>query len=263
MRYRFLISWRWLGVTAVAAVLIATCVWLGLWQHDRYEHRAATNDRIAAASQDSAQPLESVMMVGEPPATDEVWSIVTVAGEYDPNGQILIRNRSVEGKTGYEVITPLIMDNGEAVLVDRGWVPASDQGAMALPEVPAPPTGVVSITGRVRASESVISDLNQVDGINQARTINTEQIAETVAYDLVGGYITDTEPGDGLVAIPVREERSWQNFAYAYQWWLFALMIPIGVVMLARREAKVEDQGSAPRVDTADETADEPVAAQG
>lgn len=261
MRYRFLISWRWLGVTAVAAVLIATCVWLGMWQHDRYEHRAATNDRIAAASQDNAAPLETIMAVGEQPATDEVWSIVTVTGEFDSTGQVLIRNRSVDGKTGYEVVTPLIMDTGEAVLVDRGWVPASDLGAMALPEVPAPPTGVVEITGRVRASESQLSELNQVDGVNQARTINTDQIADTVAYELVGGYITDTDPGDGLVAIPVREERSWQNFAYAYQWWLFALMIPIGLVMLARREAKVEETTSTGG-DTG-ESVGEPVAAQG
>lgn len=229
-------SLRWLGLFVLAAVLVATCIWLGMWQHDRYEQRAATNDRIAQATDEEPQLLTTVMTVGQSPPDDRVWSVVTVEGRFDPLGEVLIRNRSVEGQTGYEVITPLVMSDGSAVLVDRGWVPASDQGAAMLPEVPEAPTGIVEVTGRVRAPESAVSGFGEVDGVHQARTVNTDQIGELLNYDLVGGYITDMNPPEGLTAIPVVEERSWQNFAYAYQWWMFAAMIPIGMAVLARRE---------------------------
>lgn len=258
IRYRFLVSWRWLGVVALALVLIATCVWLGTWQHDRYEQRAATNDRIAQSADAAPQPIGAIMAVGQPPPTDQLWSVVTVEGRFDQAGEVLIRNRSVDGQTGYEVVTPLVMDDGSAVLVDRGWVPASDQGATVLPEVPQAPAGTVEITGRVRAPESAVSGFNQVDGTHQARTVNTDQISEVVEYDLVGGYITDMNPADGFTAIPVVEERSWQNFAYAYQWWMFALMIPIGLVMLARREANMNDKPK--RADETAVTTDDEVA---
>lgn len=254
-RYRFLISWRWLGVVALALVLVATCVWLGMWQHDRYEHRAATNERISQTTDMKPAAIETVMAVGEDPSEEQVWSLVTVVGRYDPAGEVLIRNRSHEARAGFEVITPLVMGDGTAVLVNRGWVPASGEGAGTPPEVPGAPTGEIEVTGRVRASESAVSGFNQVEGTHQARTVNTEQIADIVDYDLVGGYIMELDPAEGFSAMPVIHERSWQNFAYAYQWWMFALMIPIGVVMLARREAKPADRASRDVVVAADEVA--------
>ena len=38
--------------------------------------------------------------------------------------EILVRGRTVEGTVGFEVLTPLVLADGTAVLVDRGWVRA-------------------------------------------------------------------------------------------------------------------------------------------
>ncbi|GAA4900289.1 cytochrome oxidase assembly protein ShyY1 [Stackebrandtia albiflava] len=237
-RYRFLFSLRWLGLFALAAVLVGACVWLGTWQHDRYESRATTNDRIAEAADAEPAPVAELAAAGEPLDSSHEWSMVSAEGVYDPEGEVLIRNRSVEGQTGYEVVTPLVLADGTAVLVDRGWVPPSEEGATALPDVPPPPAGTVTVTGRLRASEGTVSGFTRVDGVMQARTVSVDQIADETGLTLLPGYITETEPRDGLVAIPVVEERSWQNFAYAYQWWLFGAMIPVGLVLLARRDAR-------------------------
>ena len=50
---------------------------------------------------------------------------VTVTGRYDPAHEILARVRTLHDNVGFEVITPLVLADGTAVLVDRGWIPAA------------------------------------------------------------------------------------------------------------------------------------------
>ncbi|MGH8795037.1 MAG: SURF1 family cytochrome oxidase biogenesis protein [Stackebrandtia sp.] len=237
-RYRFLLSLRWLGLTLFGVVIVATFIWLGFWQHGRYEDRSAVNARIAASiDDDSPADVASVLNVDAAPAEAAVWSRVQANGEYDPAGEVLIRNRSLDSRVGYEVVTPLILDDGTAVLVDRGWVPAPEADATALPDVPPPPEGTVTVTGGVRSSEKELGSPNEVEGVAQARSVNVDQLSADLSYPVRDGYVVDDDPGEGLTAVPPAEQRAWQNFAYAYQWWLFALMVPVGLVMLARREA--------------------------
>lgn len=236
--YRFLISWRWLGMSLLGLVLVATCIGLGVWQHDRYELRDATNKRIeAAASDDSPAAVTEVMSTKSEPSTTEQWAKVTASGTFDVDGQVLIRNRSVEGQAGYEVVTPLLLDDGTALLVDRGWIPPAASGATELPTVPAPPSGTVTVTGTVRPSESALGKVDTVDGTRQARSVNVDKLAAHLDVAVLRGYITEDDPAEGFTAIPVPTQAAWQNFAYAYQWWLFAAMIPVGLAMIARKEA--------------------------
>ncbi|ADD44308.1 SURF1 family protein [Stackebrandtia nassauensis] len=236
--YRFLISWRWLGLTLLGLALVATCVGLGIWQHDRYEQRAATNERIeTAAADDTPAKASEVLSEDAEPGDDTLWTKVEATGEFDADAQILIRNRSVDGQNGYEVVTPLLLSDGTALLVDRGWVPPADSGATEAPKVPAPPEGSVTVTGRVRPSESPLGSVEKVSGTIQARSIDVDRISKHLDGPVLRGYITQDDPAKGFTAIPVPTQRAWQNFAYAYQWWLFAGMIPVGLVMIARREA--------------------------
>ena len=54
---------------------------------------------------------------------------MTVTGRYDPQHEILARARTVNGRVGFEIVTPLVLADGTAVLVDRGWVPPAGAGA--------------------------------------------------------------------------------------------------------------------------------------
>ncbi len=237
-RYRFLFSLRWVGLCLLAVALIASCIFLGTWQYGRYSDRAATNVRIAEAGSMEPSDATSLMSVEKAPAGDAEWQVVKASGVYDRDSEVLVRNRSVGGQTGFEVITPLVLNDGVTLLVDRGFVPASKQGAMTLPDVPEAPTGEVTVTGRLRVSESEVGKMNSVDGVLQARSIAVQQIGEKIDATVLAGYVTQEDADTGLTPIPVEKERAWQNFAYAYQWWIFAGMIPIGFVVLARREAK-------------------------
>src|SRR5690349_23833143 len=119
-------------------------IFLGRWQWGRYELRTAINNRIDASATAAPVPLTD--------GTPE-WTRVTVSGQYDAAQEILIRNRTVDGRVGFEVLTPLVQSSGEAVLIDRGWVPPSPAGLTASPTVGSAPTGLITIIGRVRTAE--------------------------------------------------------------------------------------------------------------
>jgi len=223
---RLFFTRRWLGLLCLTAVAATVMVFLGRWQWGRYELRSDINDRIAAGQ--TAAPVEYAAGVKE-------WTRVSVSGEFDPNLEILVRNRTVAGRNGYEVLTPLVRPDGTAVLVDRGWVPPHPSGAVQKPEVPPAPGGTVTVVGRVRATESG-SGVELRDGQWQARRVAVPEIASKLPYKVAPAYVTADDESTELVPIPVSRENDWLNFGYAFQWWIFAAGSFFAYLWLLRRE---------------------------
>lgn len=241
--YRFLLTPRWLGILAGALVVAAVMVLLGNWQLSRYHDRSEINARIDA----TGDPVPVSRLVTPPGPDRDVgaevpeaarWSPVTATGVYDADHQVLVRGRSVNGQVGYEVLTPLVLADGGAVIVDRGWIPASPEGMTTTPRVPAPPAGQVTVVGRLRAGEGGGTPVENHDGVLQTRRIDLHALAAHLPYPLYGGVVLQAGPGDdGLTPVPVRRENAWLNGAYAVQWWIFAGLVLLGTVWLVRREA--------------------------
>ena len=246
--YRFLLTPRWIGGAALAATAAVIMVMLGNWQLHRYDERTDVNARVDAGAAAAPAPLASVLTppsaTGTPgprPADDAAWSKVTAAGRYDTANEILVRGRTVGGQVGYEVVTPLLLDDGTAVLVDRGWIPPAPGGATAEPAVPPAPGGRVTVEGRVHASESRPGPIERRDGRIQVRRVALDQLAGELPYPVYGGYVlltAQTPPADpAFVAIPVEHESALQNGGYAIQWWMFAAMALAAYGWLVWREA--------------------------
>ncbi|GLY24809.1 SURF1 family protein [Micromonospora sp. NBRC 101691] len=248
--YRFLLTPRWLGYLVLALVAAAAMVQLGNWQLDRYQGRSAINERIDATARMTPVPLGDVLAAptgasgtaGAAPDAEDVWTRVTVTGRYDAANSVWIRGRSVERQVGFELVTPLLLADGSAVLVDRGWVPPTPGGdATARPELPATPGGEVTVVGRVRLSESGAGAVERRDGRLETRRIGVAQLARELPYPVHGAYVLldgqtpEAEPV--FQAVPVRHENNWQNLGYVVQWWLFAAMTLVAYGWVARREA--------------------------
>jgi cytochrome oxidase assembly protein ShyY1 len=237
--YRFLLTPRWLGLAALTVVLAVVMVGLGNWQLHRYRQKTAINDRIDAAAAAAPVPVESVLLPGRAPTTGARYTRVTATGRYDPSNEILVRGRTVDGRVGFEVLTPLVLRSGAAVLVDRGWVPpARGAGASAStpPEVPPPPAGEVAVTGAVWLPERATGRVDRRGGHLEARRIAPAQLAAVLPYPVLGGYVTTEQ--DGLRPIEVGYEGTLQNGGYALQWWAFAALTLVGYWVLARRHAR-------------------------
>jgi cytochrome oxidase assembly protein ShyY1 len=165
-----------------------------------------------------------------------------VTGRYDPRYEILARARTVNGQVGFEVITPLVLDDGTAVLVDRGWLPPGGAGATAPPNVPAAPAGVVTVVGRLHAPESRAAAAEPFAGRIAVRRVAPQSLAAAVPHPLYGAYLTletQTPPADeAFVAIAPDHENAAMNASYVVQWWLFAALTLVGFGYLAVRQAR-------------------------
>lgn len=237
--YRFLLSRRWLGLLVVVLLVAAACAALGRWQLDRLGHRHEQNDLLARNLDKAPAPPDALLAVGQGPRDQDQYARVRAAGRYDLDHQLLVRTRPFEGQVGYNVLTPFVTEAGPALLVNRGWVPGGAT-ARELPAVPAAPSGTVTVTARVRPTEPASTTGTPPAG--QVTRIDVSEIAETMPYDVYGGYgeLTDERPApaEAPEPLPAPEPSEGPHLAYAFQWFLFALLALGGFVVLARREAE-------------------------
>ncbi|WP_149824213.1 SURF1 family protein [Streptomyces tailanensis] len=243
--YRFLLSRQWVILTLVALLLIPTMIRLGFWQMDRYEERTARNQLVADALGAEPVPVERLTSPGHTVTSAERYRSVTAKGRFDTDDEVVVRRRTNSNdEIGVHVLTPFVLDDGKVLLVNRGWIPAGPTQT-EFPEIPAPPAGEVTVTGRLMPDETTeasgIKDLKDLPD-RQIMLINSGQEAERLGVEVLGGYLALTAPepkGDTpeLLGRP-GDENAALNYAYALQWWLFAAGVPLGWVILVRREAR-------------------------
>ena len=233
-RFKFLATPGWLALSAAGVVVMIVCALLSQWQWGRAEQRAEANARIEAAT-DPAD-LDRVLPAGAELDESALWTLVEATGTFDADSEIVLRTRTNNSQNGYEIVTPLILSDGTALLVDRGFVASETAGG--LPEYPHAPSGEVTVVGRVFESEPAGGTVTREDGHLEARRLDLGRLGEELDYELRGAWIGLTEPEEGLRALETPSFRAWQNYSYAVQWALFAVMVPVGWTVLVRRELR-------------------------
>ncbi|MEU5085641.1 SURF1 family protein [Streptomyces sp. NPDC021356] len=255
--YRFLLTRQWVILTIIAIALIPTMIWLGFWQLHRHDHRQALNKVIAASQAAKPVPVETLTSVGGSVAHEDIYRTVTAKGHFDAAHELVVRRRtSADDKVGYHVLTPFVLDDGKVLLVNRGWIPSPDSQT-AFPRIPAPAQGELTITGRLMQNQTTAaSGIKNVKGLpdRQIMLIDSEQVGtllrdsgDASAKAVLGGYadlLTPAPKSGSPELIPAPQgDTSWignadVNLPYAVQWWLFAACIPVGWLILARRELR-------------------------
>lgn len=237
--YRFLLSRRWLGLLAAAIAAAALCAALGRWQLDRLHQRHARNAVIEHNLGAAPVPAADLLRPGHPLPPGQQWRRVTATGRYDTGHELVVRNRTLDGAVGYHVLTPLVTEQGPALLVDRGWVPTAETAATR-PDVPPPPSGEATVTARMRQAEP--PKHGPAPPAGQVTRIAVATIARSLPYPVYGGYgelvAQDPPSRPAPTALPPPEVSEGPHLAYAFQWFLFGLMALGGYVVLARREAR-------------------------
>ncbi|WP_030060027.1 MULTISPECIES: SURF1 family protein [Streptomyces] len=265
--YRFLLTPRWLGGTALAVAAVAVCVWLGSWQLGRFEDRVSTHQETknAVTASGDPRPIDALLNQTTPQVTTEtVGKPVTVTGSYDTEHQLLVPNRVLDGKQGYYVLTPLRTADGHAVAVVRGWVAgtpgagASGASGMSAAGTSAaeavtgtPPGGQVTVTGRLQANEAVGTNGAVAGGLpaGQLGMINRAALLNVLAYDgWYDGWVAADEAPAGLTSVPTVQPqggdgltlRAFQNLGYTLEWFVFGGFVVFMWYRLLRREAEAE-----------------------
>lgn len=240
-RWAFLLRPSWLALAAVVLGFAYLCFTvLAPWQLGKNTTTTRVNGQLERALTSQPVPLTDFVPQQDSAAPDQQWRPVTATGHYQPQTQVLLRLQVVDGSPAVEVLTAFAVDAGPSVLINRGWVRTEDGGAR-LPDIPSPPTGQVTITGRLRDSQSVIPGKNPFteNGFRQVYSINTEQIAQVTGIALAGSYvqlIEDQPGGLGVIALPRRDAGPF--LSYGIQWIAFGILAPIGLGYFAFAELR-------------------------
>ena len=112
---------------SLSAILFVILIGLGTWQVERLQWKEALLATIAARTHSAPQPLAEIEKIWAQDH-DVEYRPVTVTGR-------LLNDRerhffaTYEGYSGYFIYTPLQLDDGRAVFVNRGFVPYDQKNA--------------------------------------------------------------------------------------------------------------------------------------
>jgi surfeit locus 1 family protein len=209
----------WPGHIAMV-VCVAIAAGLGLWQLDAWhQHRA---DAARDLANQPAVPLARVMTGDSPFPGRAVDQQVSFSGSWLGQDTVYVSDRRREGRTGYWVVTPVLVDGTTSAMpVVRGW--------SARPSAPAA-SGAVEVNGWLQATEGG----DQVDDDPQDDVIPAMRVASLVEHveeDLYSGYVlartisTGSAAGVEPVTPPtspgVSATTGLRNLLYGIEWWFF------------------------------------------
>jgi cytochrome oxidase assembly protein ShyY1 len=217
------ISRRRVAILVLAIAVAALCVRLGFWQLDRLQERRASNDRIRAGL--AAAP----MVLDEAPRSGAALRRASATGTYDADREVVLSGRALEGQSGDHLLTPLLLSDGSALLVDRGWVPTGTRSPAR--------EGAVEVRGFLLPPDSV-GEAVPVAG--RVTRVDPDGIGRTLPYELAPVYLllqAQRPPADSLpipASLPALSEGP--HLSYAIQWFSFAAVTLIGSSVLLRRD---------------------------
>ncbi len=245
---RLMFSRRWWWTTLLVIVAAAVMVRLGLWQIDRHQQRQAFNAHVR--SMQDAPPL--VLDGRTPPADliDMEYRAAQAVGTYDFERQVAIRNQvwtqSWGDETGYALLTPLVLEDGLAVLVERGWIPSQYATPDSWRQFDEP--GVVTVEGVIRLplSEGEMGSVQDPTlapvqaGLDFWNFVNIDRLEQQIPYPLLAVYI-ECAPDESQVsppycAAPVLDLSEGTHLGYAAQWFLYTALLLFGYPVYLRKQ---------------------------
>ncbi|PKN92430.1 MAG: SURF1 family protein [Chloroflexi bacterium HGW-Chloroflexi-6] len=239
-----LLTPKWILTTLLVLAAIAVLARLGIWQLDRLELRRAFNAHYLAVM--AMPPLEISAAPAEDLSAME-YRAATVTGVYDYEHQIALRNRYYGNVYGYHLLTPLILSDGSAILVERGWIPASGNETSADWRKYDQP-GQITLSGILRLGQEPemggVPDPELVEGQTRLEfwnNVNLARIASQTPTPLLPVFFQpEYDPADSQPPIiPARAEieiSEGPHFGYAMQWFTFAIMLALGYPFFLRKQ---------------------------
>lgn len=241
--YRFLLTGKWIAGFVFAILFSLICLYLAGWQMGRKDELDYRNSLITTNYDSAPIPLVENPGVFSDFKEQNQWKPVTMHGTYLRDHQLLVRNRPYEGLNGFEVLVPLKTDQGQTVVINRGWVPAADVNA-AQPgvKVPEAPQGNVTVTARVHSGER---DNGKDAPAGQVSSIDLPDIAHTTGLPVATGAYGKLMSEDPAVPTPELAQKpeldTGPNLSYSVQWYVFALMCYVAYFWLARQKVRNDE----------------------
>lgn len=219
-RPKFTIAWDW-KLSLLCILTLPVLLSLGFWQLERAEQKRARQMQL-----ERQQVLPPALLSTVPAPQLGNYRRVIARGRFDQERYWLLDNRHRQGRVGYEVIAPFYLEEGGALLVNRGWTPAGATRAER-PEAP-PPSGQVSLFAELvpTAQHPLLEGI--ASGPEWPKVIvalEPEVMARQLGEPLPKRYLRldDGSPGALIAAWPAARVGVQKHLGYAFQWFAMAL----------------------------------------
>mgnify|MGYP006424562905 CR=1 FL=1 len=199
---------------------------LGVWQLQR----AAEKQAVIASLADNRQPVLERLPGTLATLSKAVRRKVRIQGRYEGERQFLLDNRILEGRPGFDVLTPLVLDDGRRVLVDRGWV-AAGAGREPVESARLAVEERVTVRGRLWLPESGIALGAAVtpgdDWPRLVTRVDFPALEEALGRELVPAVIRARGDAPWLFRPRDLQPRfgPMRHYGYAFQWFALALTV--------------------------------------
>ena len=225
---------RWIAGLVFALVLSGVFVLLSQWQLSR----STQHESPAASTTEVVKPLVDVLQPGHffPGSVSD--QMVTATGSYDPGKQVLVEGRLYNNQKGFWIVTAFAVQDAPTlkgvaaspqmwIPVARGWVADAAQAG-------PPPSGTLTLTGRLIPSEAPVPNVDA--GPGRASAVSTAELINSWEVSSYPGFIAATSEVAGGVTLPLgadvkalnippqppAEQINWLNLFYAVEWVVFA-----------------------------------------
>lgn len=215
----------WL-VTMAALLGVAATLALGRWQLGRAAEKEALQAAIEARG--SLPQLDGASLVALTDAEALLHRRIEAVGQWVAERTVFLDNRQMHGRPGFFVVTPLRLDNGSVVLVQRGWVPRNFEDRTRVPQITTS-AGWVHVSGRIAPAPSRLYDMGEPGAGAIRQNLDLAQFRVETGLALVALSIQQTEASaDGLL-------RDWPqintgvdtHYGYAFQWFGLSALIAL------------------------------------
>lgn len=212
----------WLLLAALAVALLTAR--LGWWQLDRAAQKTTVQrnlDERRALPPLAAEALPSAGTL-EPVLRDRRAQL---QGVWRADEVIYLDNRPMAGRTGFYVVMPLQLDDGSAVLVQRGWLPRDLLDRTRI--VPyQTPQGRANVAGRIAPALPRLYEFESASSGSIRQNLDLDAFAHERRLRLRPWVLIEDEAtppaADGLLRQwPAPASGVHTHYGYAFQW--FAL----------------------------------------
>jgi surfeit locus 1 family protein len=207
---------------------VAAGLALGAWQLSRAAQKNALHDALEQHRSLPALAGRELAAAGNPDAV--TWRPVRLQGRWVAQHTVFLDNRQMQGKPGFDVLTPLRIEGTDAVVVvQRGWVQRNFMDRTRMPAIETP-SGPVEVSGLIAPPPPKLYSFAGAETGPIRQNLDLGEFRARTGLPLLtwlsvqqagpasGGLLRDwAQPGSGVE----------KHYGYAFQWFALSALIAI------------------------------------
>ncbi len=221
---------RFVLVTLAALMAALLTARLGVWQLSRAAEKSALQDAIDARAQQPALRGAELLPDDAASAAALHHRHIELQGRWSATHTVYLDNRQMFGRPGFFVITPLLLGDGRAMLVQRGWV-ARDANERTRVDAPALAQGTVTVTGRIAPPPARLYEFAGEDRGRIRQNLDLDKLAGETGLRMVPVSLLQLPPAAPADSL----QREWpapatgvaKHQGYAFQWFGLSALVVI------------------------------------